>query len=215
MSKLIGFLLGVGVRLLCMTLRVLVSGPGADEIGRCPVVLAFWHGRQMALLGAWRRPGTLVMVSRSKDGTLASGALGALGFRVVRGSSSRGGAASLKRIARIVRRERADAAFAVDGPRGPVFRAKPGAALAARLGNALLLPVGSAVSRATRLRSWDDFLIPWPFARVTIVVGEPLDARCAAVDPSLLDRALFDAEARAYEILLLRSARGEAQVLPA
>ena len=54
-------------------------------------------------------------------------ALALQGLRVVRGSSSRGGARGLAALGRRMKRDRADAAFAVDGPRGPYGVVKPGA----------------------------------------------------------------------------------------
>ena len=200
--ELVGFLLGLCVRLWAWTFRVTLRMPSRSDADREPRVFAFWHGRQLALLGAQRRPGTRVMVSWSKDGALQSGVMRALGFRVIRGSSSRGGAAALKQIARGIVAERSDAVFAVDGPRGPARRAKPGAARAAALGAARLVAVGSAVSRAFSLgRSWDDFQLPLPFARVAIFVSDPLDPELCARDPAVLDRALRAAEVEATQML--------------
>jgi lysophospholipid acyltransferase (LPLAT)-like uncharacterized protein len=200
MRAVLGALLAIVARLLAVTFRVTLGGASATALGG-PAVFAFWHGRQMALLGAPRRRGTLVMVSWSKDGELQAGAMRGLGFEVVRGSSSRGGAGALKRIARGLAEGTRDAAFAVDGPRGPAFRAKPGAALAAALSGARLVPVGSAVSRVFRLRSWDGFEIPWPFARVAIVLGRPLEPRAVVDQPELLERALSEAERDARALL--------------
>jgi lysophospholipid acyltransferase (LPLAT)-like uncharacterized protein len=101
----------------------------ADDI---PWVLSFFHGTQWPLLAWRRRRPTLVMVSHSADGAMQARALALLGFRVVRGSSSRGGARGLAAIVRAMRRGGVDAAFAVDGPRGPDGAVKPGAARAGR-----------------------------------------------------------------------------------
>jgi lysophospholipid acyltransferase (LPLAT)-like uncharacterized protein len=68
-----------------------------------------------------------------------------------------------------------DAAFAVDGPRGPYGVAKPGAALAARAVGGVLVPMGSAVTRGLTLRrAWDRFAIAWPFTRVCVALGAPI-----------------------------------------
>ncbi|MFO0572013.1 MAG: DUF374 domain-containing protein [Polyangiaceae bacterium] len=201
MRALVGLLLGVLVRLWVWTFRVTLRMPQRLAAGGEPWVFGFWHGRQLALLAAPRRPGTRVMVSWSKDGALQSGVMRALGFRVVRGSSSRGGASALRRIARGVRAG-ADAVFALDGPRGPARRAKPGAAATAMLGRARLVAVGSAVSRGWSLgRTWDDFQIPLPFARVAIFVSDPLDPALSAADLSVLERALGAAELSAAALL--------------
>src|SRR5690606_34949492 len=108
-----------------------------------PRVLAFWHGRQMPLLRARGARPTVAMVSLSKDGELSARVMQSLGLEVVRGSSSRGGARALRAVVAALRAG-FDAVFAVDGPRGPFGLPKPGAAQAARLGRAAMVPVGSA-----------------------------------------------------------------------
>lgn len=211
MRALLGLVLGLVVRLWVWTLRVTVeAAPGLDLSDGTPLVLAFWHGEQMLLLGWPRRRRTLVMVSWSLDGALQAGVMRAQGLRVVRGSSSRGGAAALRRLARELSGP-LDAAFAVDGPRGPLHSAKPGAALAARLGRGRLVPMGAAVSASRVLRrSWDRFRIPMPLSRVQVVLGPPVDATLALEHPELVDRAIERACRRAGDLLGGRTAALEA-----
>jgi len=198
---LIGFALAIVVRLWLVTLRVRVLvHPALDLAGDRPIVLGFWHGQQLLLLGARRRRLTATLVSLSRDGELQSGVMRGLGFLVERGSSSRGGARGLRSIVRRVC-QGADAAFAVDGPRGPRARAKPGAALAAAAAGARLVPTAAFASRALVLeRTWDCFEIPLPFARVVVVLGAPLDAAEAACRPELISFAIESAldEARRH-----------------
>jgi lysophospholipid acyltransferase (LPLAT)-like uncharacterized protein len=202
MRRLLGFLLGWLLRAWAASWQVrLELAPGADA---APRVLAFWHGMQMPLIAARSRRKAVAMVSWSRDGELSSGVMKSLGLLVVRGSTSKGGASALRAVVGALRAG-VDAVFAVDGPRGPLRRAKPGAALAARLGDAVMVPVGSASSRAIVLeRAWDRFLIPWPFARVVVVAGAPIDAVRARREPELVEQAIVAAERRARE--LLRSA---------
>jgi lysophospholipid acyltransferase (LPLAT)-like uncharacterized protein len=115
-----------------------------------------------------------VLASRSRDGEMVSRFARAFGFRVVRGSSSRGGSAALRVLARLLRDERAEVGVVPDGPRGPRFIAQPGTVLLAKLGQAPIVPLGLGASRATVLGSWDALLIPHPFARVAVVFGDPL-----------------------------------------
>jgi len=202
MRAVVGFLLGLLVRVWVATWRVRVRGPEGLFDLDVPLVFAFWHGRQMALLGARRRRPAVTLVSWSKDGELQAGAMRALGFRVVRGSSSRGGAAGLRRLARALTRRARDAVFAVDGPRGPARFAKPGVARAAKLTRGLVVPVGSAVSRSIRIgRSWDEFEIPLPFARVVVVLGAPLGPGELERELRQLDVALGDVMLEARRVL--------------
>jgi lysophospholipid acyltransferase (LPLAT)-like uncharacterized protein len=164
-------------------------------------VFAFLHGQQMALTSVRGIRETAVLVSHSRDGELQASVMRALSLRVVRGSSSRGGARSLRALARLVRAGMS-VALAVDGPRGPAGKPKPGAAALARLGGASLVPVASAAARKIVLRrTWDAFEIPLPFSRVVVVIGAPLvgrDARSATA----LERALVELRRRATALAL-------------
>ena len=174
---LLGWCLGVIARLWLATLRVrVVSDPALEGAKERPWVLAFWHGTQWPLL-AWKRRGaTVVLVSLSRDGAMQARALALQGLRVVRGSSSRGGARGLAALVRTMRRDHADAAFAVDGPRGPRGRVKGGLVAAAQATGAVLVPMTGLVRRGMVFeRAWDRFALAWPFTRVDVVLGAPID----------------------------------------
>jgi lysophospholipid acyltransferase (LPLAT)-like uncharacterized protein len=198
--SLLGWVVGVVARLWLATLRVhVVAHPGLEGVRDRPWVLAFWHGTQWPLL-AWRRRGpTVVLVSLSRDGSMQARALAVQGLQVVRGSSSRGGARGLAALVRAMRRG-ADAAFAVDGPRGPRGVVKGGAIVAARAAGAVLVPVAGIVHRGIVLRrAWDRFAIAWPFTRVDVALGDPVDPRTApdpraAVEASLMQLNMGVAE---------------------
>ncbi len=195
---LLGVLVGVLARLWLATLRVHVRrDPALDAVSERPWVLAFFHGTQWPLLAWKRRAPTVVMVSHSSDGAIQARALALQGFRVVRGSSSRGGVRGLAALVRRMKRERADAAFAVDGPRGPYGVAKGGAITAARAAGALLVPMGGAVEHGVVLRgAWDRFVLAWPFTRVTVTLGAPIDPDVADAR-ALLETAIVRANAEA------------------
>jgi lysophospholipid acyltransferase (LPLAT)-like uncharacterized protein len=173
----LGVLVGCVARLWLATLRLnVVLHPAlaaSDE--DTPWVMGFWHGRQWPLFAWKRRRKIAVLVSQSKDGSLQARALAVLGLAVVRGSSSRGGARGLAGIVRKLRRGM-DAGFAVDGPKGPLGVVKGGVVTAARAAGAWLVPVGSAIERGLVLRrAWDRYAIAWPFTRVHVVLGGPID----------------------------------------
>ncbi len=190
---ILGWFAGLLARAWLATLRVRVAlHPGLEHVRHRPWVLAFWHGTQWPLL-AWRRRGpTVVLVSLSRDGALQARALTVQGLRVVRGSSSRGGARGLAALVRAMRRERADAAFAVDGPRGPRGVVKSGAIMAARATGGVIVPMTGAVHRGLVLRSaWDQFAIAWPFTRVDVVLDCPIDPGLSADPRGEVERALI------------------------
>lgn len=177
----VGFAIGLIARIWLATLRVRVTlDPGLEAVCDRPWVLAFWHGTQWPLLAWPRRRPTVVLVSLSRDGCMQARALAVQGFRVVRGSSSRGGARGLAALVGTMRREGADAAFAVDGPHGPRGVVKEGAIFAARSAGGVVVPMAGAVHRGIVLeRAWDRFAIAWPFTRVDVALGCPIDPNVA------------------------------------
>ncbi len=195
----IGLVARAWVALLRVTLVVHPSLERSD--GSKPWVLCFWHGTQLPALAASRRRPTVAMVSHSADGAMQTVAMTVMGMTVVRGSSSRGGAAGMRGVLRAMRRLKGDGAFAVDGPRGPHRVAKMGAIVAARLAGARLVPVGAASARSTVLaRAWDRFVLPWPLSRVVVVLGEPLDPELPDAC-GRLSRAIDAANAQATSAL--------------
>ena len=93
-----------------------------------------------------------------------------------------------------------DVAVVPDGPRGPRHQLQPGVVTLAALTDAPIVPMAFSARPARRLRSWDEQLIPLPFARSALVFGEPIsvprdaDRERAAKD---VERALNDATADA------------------
>jgi lysophospholipid acyltransferase (LPLAT)-like uncharacterized protein len=204
--SLVGWLLGVFVRLYLTTLRVSIrSDPALDPSDARPWVLCFWHGDQLPLLCYRRRRPTVALVSHSADGQMQAVALRLQGLRVERGSSSRGGARGLLAIVRRLARGE-DAAFALDGPKGPRFAVLPGARAAARLSSGDLVPMGSAAPRGITLRrAWDRFRIPLPFSRVAVRLGAPLPASTSDAElAQAVDRA---SDLASHDVRVLGSAR--------
>jgi lysophospholipid acyltransferase (LPLAT)-like uncharacterized protein len=165
------------LRGLARTWRVQVHGrvPWTERQarGEGAVVLMLWHGQMLPILVAHRGQPCRVLVSEHRDGEIIAQVLAAFGFGAVRGSTSRGGTRALLQLARVVQ-EGHDIAITPDGPRGPSRSVAPGALLIAQRTGAPLVPLVALASRAWRLRSWDAFEIPKPFARVTVLYDTPL-----------------------------------------
>jgi lysophospholipid acyltransferase (LPLAT)-like uncharacterized protein len=139
---------------------------------RRPVVFTLWHGQMLPLLYRHRDRGVVVLISEHKDGEIIARIAERLGFGTMRGSTSRGAGRALVGLVRSLSEGRA-VAVTPDGPRGPARSFAPGALVAAQRAGAPIVPLGVSASRAWRLRSWDRFLIPKPFSKVTISYGEP------------------------------------------
>jgi lysophospholipid acyltransferase (LPLAT)-like uncharacterized protein len=147
--------------------------------GRAPLI-AFLHGRSFMLLGTVsdrRTRSWFSMCSKSFDGDAMARLEERLGYRVVRGSSGRGGVQAIVDIIYAVRdNPGAGASLAVDGSRGPRGRVQGGIiALAQRTGGIVIPVTVSASSSWIFKRTWDRTLIAKPFARIEVVFGESLD----------------------------------------
>ena len=174
---LLGLIIGLMLRLVSMTLRIrCITQERPDlklrEQGK-QFIYAFWHGRQFALFYITRKSRCVVMTSLSEGGEVQKWVLRSFGHSAVRGSSTRGGAAGLVNMIKRVRNGR-NSAFALDGPRGPVFKAKPGAIQVASKSGAHIGPVSIAFKRFREFSSlWDLYHFPCPFTRGVLIFGEP------------------------------------------
>jgi lysophospholipid acyltransferase (LPLAT)-like uncharacterized protein len=186
------------IRLVGSTVRFRVEGrehwEEASRDGGLPIY-TFWHDRIFLALHFWQRRRIVVMTSRSFDGEYIARFIQRFGCGAVRGSSTRGGAAALVELARLVRRG-CPAAFTIDGPKGPRHEAKLGALLLAKKTGQAVLPFSVNAERFWQLPSWDGLQIPKPFTRATVRIAPPLrvaadaDAEALAAARDELQRAL-------------------------
>jgi lysophospholipid acyltransferase (LPLAT)-like uncharacterized protein len=139
-----------------------------------PHVFLLWHEALLPLLWHHRRQDIAIVVSENRDGQYLADFALKLGYRAVRGSSSRGAARALLGAVRELRAGRS-VAFTPDGPRGPRRELKPGVVAAAQRGGAVIVPIHARTDAEWRVHSWDRFLIPKPAARVTVVYGRPFE----------------------------------------
>lgn len=139
------------------------------------VVFAHWHGDELLLIGAYIRKRMAIMASRSRDGEIMTRMMTWLGFRVVRGSSTRGGAGGLKGLIDVVQKEGYRASLAVDGPRGPIYEVKPGILKLAQQTGVPLIPGAASCSRRFVFeKAWNRCYLPLPFSKCIVVYGEPM-----------------------------------------
>lgn len=135
-------------------------------------VIAFWHSKMAVgwylLLG--RKPAAIV--SASKDGEILSILLTSWGFKLARGSSSKGGKDAMETLLQFTA-DGFNIAITPDGPTGPPNKMKAGAVITAKKSGTTLLLVGIAYSKYWELNSWDKMKIPKPFAKVKVIFSEP------------------------------------------
>jgi lysophospholipid acyltransferase (LPLAT)-like uncharacterized protein len=161
-----------------LTWRVRLSGNTSmapscsSDQGR---IFAFWHSHLLPLSFFFRNSSITAIVSRSRDGILASYIAGKWGHSVISGSSHRGGSTVLRQSLKTLHQKQS-IAITPDEPRGPKEQVKSGTAQLAMLSKAPVIVLSVYPQNAWRLNSWDKFIIPKPFSKLTIHVSQPVYA---------------------------------------
>jgi lysophospholipid acyltransferase (LPLAT)-like uncharacterized protein len=149
-------------------------------------ICAFWHENLPLMPELWRlakrrdaakggagRAVAHVLVSRHRDGRLIGEVIRRFDLTTVHASSSKGGAAGLLQLVRLLRAGEV-VAITPDGPRGPHRVAAAGVAQLAALAGVPVFACAARASRGVALRSWDRMVVPAPFARIRLVVEPPV-----------------------------------------
>jgi lysophospholipid acyltransferase (LPLAT)-like uncharacterized protein len=174
-ARLLGWLLATLMKLYALTWRVrVVNDAGLSKDTPGTVIWAFWHNRLLPMPMVYSRHlkrarRTTVLTSPSRDGAVLAAVVKRFGLESVRGSSNKRAAQALVECRRRLL-DGCDLAITPDGPRGPCYQIAPGVIHLSRVTNSPVMPVRVEVSRAWRLKSWDRFQIPKPFARVTVTL---------------------------------------------
>lgn len=139
----------------------------------------YYHQQHLAcghLMRDWIRQGfrACYIVSASVDGEVPARIARSWGAEVIRGSAAHTGALVM-RDAQQMMKNGVSIVTTSDGPVGPRFEVKTGTVVMARIGGAPLVPIACAAKRAWYMDTWDRFVIPKPFARICVAIGEPIE----------------------------------------
>lgn len=151
-------------------------------------ILVLWHADMLPCLRAFARRDMRVLISQSADGELGAQAASLLGYRVVRGSSSRGGVPALKRLERELREAGGWVALVADGPRGPRAVCKPGAVWLSQACGLPVVCVRAAAPRGLTLGGWARVRVPVPFTRVDLALSAPFHPSAPAEVDAVMHR---------------------------
>ncbi len=185
---------GLLLRVLGFTWRLRREGAEHfDEMLRRnePFIIVYWHGEIAPVAWVHRNRGLTTLISRHADGEVIARIAEGLGYRTIRGSTSRGGVRALLEAAQRVN-EGATIGFTPDGPRGPRHVFAPGALIVAQRTGRPIIALAATASRAWHLRSWDRHLIPKPFATVTVRYSEPQFVRAEQARDATQEQARFE-----------------------
>ncbi|MEW6097469.1 MAG: lysophospholipid acyltransferase family protein [bacterium] len=179
-QKVLNFIIPLLVYLIAKlvnkTLRLKVIGE--DNVKRLKqegkkMIYAFWHGRQFMLVPYMGNRQIAAMTSLSREGEYHSKILKRFGYRVHRGSYTRGGVRGLLGLIKEIRAGY-DTGFAVDGPTGPIYEPKEGIIFLAKKEDGYIVPLtASAKKKWIFKKAWDKFQLPYPFTQGIIIFGNP------------------------------------------
>ena len=172
--------LGFGIyRLWARTLRLRVEDPH-DVVGfvrQQPVIFAIWHNRLLMLPRvfdpSFPTRQSYGLISASRDGDMIANWIERAGYGTIRGSSSRKGVAALRQLMDTLAAN-GNVLFTPDGPRGPVYQVSQGVVFLAQKSGAPIVPIHMEYSSCWRMKSWDRFVVPRPFATLRAIFGAPI-----------------------------------------
>ena len=182
-QRLIATLLSVFIRCMAATIRFRLDERSGYLQGKSSkrIIFAIWHNRLMLSAILYQRyvgkfapeRRMAAIVSASRDGGMLAQVLEDFGIVPIRGSSSRRGGLALVEMTTCAERG-FDLAITPDGPRGPRYEAQDGVIATAQFTGLPIVPVAYHLNWKIRLKSWDGFQVPLPFARCDVVIGQPL-----------------------------------------
>ena len=183
------------IRLLGWTWRIRREGFEEFEaiVQRKESLIAiFWHGVILPVTWVHRGRGMAALISRHSDGEVIARIVEGLGYHTVRGSTTRGGVRALLETAQFLE-QGITLAFTPDGPRGPRHVFAPGALIVAQRTGRPIVAIGVTASRAWRMRSWDQHLVPKPFATVTLTYSGAEFVQAGNARDAALEQPRFEA----------------------
>jgi lysophospholipid acyltransferase (LPLAT)-like uncharacterized protein len=166
-------------RLWARTLRLQVEDPHevVAFVKQQPVIFAIWHNRLLMLPRvfdpSFPTRQSYGLISASRDGDLIARFIERSGYGTIRGSSSRKGVIALRQLVDTLAAN-GNVLVTPDGPRGPVYQASQGIVFLAQKSGAPVVPIHMEYSKCWRLKSWDRFVVPWPFAKLRAIFGAPI-----------------------------------------
>jgi len=162
------------IRLIYLTCKKEFKIP--SSLPKEPFIVAFWHGNllmQPYLYKKVRKNHKIaVMISEHFDGEIIAKIVKKFGIESVRGSTKKGAAKVLLQAIRKLR-EGYDIAITPDGPRGPIKSVADGIVAISQKEDVYIVVFSYEASSFWELKSWDRFMIPKPFSKLTFKVKEP------------------------------------------
>ena len=160
-----------------------------------PILLSLWHGRFLFVsyfITKWNYS-SYAIAGHHQDANRIASILSKWGFKLIRGSSSKGGKDVIKKMIFHFKNNET-ICITSDGPRGPINIAKPGSIKVAMESNAIILPITGMANKYWIINSWDKFIIPKPFSTIYMNIGPKINYKkekiCSAYCSNLISEKL-------------------------
>lgn len=165
------------IHLWCMTLRKKILNPEIDDELRTKsgkAVLTLWHSHLFYFTYYFRGRGDIhIFVSPSKDGDLIANVGKWFGYKVVRGSSFKKTVPGTRECISVLKQD-FKVGLIADGSRGPRHQAQAGSVQLSRITGAPVYTLAYDAHPKYEFPSWDKFILPLPFSKVTLNFGSPM-----------------------------------------
>jgi lysophospholipid acyltransferase (LPLAT)-like uncharacterized protein len=170
-------LAAVILRLYSKTLRWQFEGFEHLNLAR-PAIFIFWHGRQIFMPAAYKIAkrhkkqalNFFMLISQHRDGRIAADIAALLGIKSVAGSSTRGGSAAFLALKEALENNNL-IGITPDGPKGPIYKLKPGAARLAEQTGVPVYCVSIAANKFWTFKSWDAMQLAKPFSKIVCYIS--------------------------------------------
>ena len=226
LTRLLAWCLGKSFRLFARTIRYQLAEqtPGFDPISpnsNTPCLYALWHDQ--TLMPITYRIGisklddiipTNALVSKHQDGSVLTEIMKLFHLGAIRGSSSKGGAAAVRKL--METSKQGHIVITPDGPRGPRHKVKPGIVYLASATGMPIVVNANAVSRYWNIQgSWTNQVVPKPFSKVFLLTGTPIYVPADITREQMESyQALVESELEQLQVYADRLLRGEITELP-
>ena len=158
---------------------------------RRPFILAFWHGQLMMIGHVWKSKAVLNMLASShSDGRFGAYIAGHFNLKNI-SIEAKNKSPSLRKVFKILNNGNY-LGVTPDGPRGPSQKVSEGIIKIAINSQVPIVPLGFASSKNFKLKSWDSFLITYPFSKCKFIWGDPIT----------IPQTTKDAEIEMYRLFL-------------
>jgi lysophospholipid acyltransferase (LPLAT)-like uncharacterized protein len=165
-------------------------------------LFALWHNRLAFGMYVFRKYNNVfALASSHTDGKLITSIIKSMNYGVIEGSTNRNPTGAVRAIIKLITTGNL-VVVTPDGPRGPVYKVNSSITKIAKKYDKELIPVSCMATNYFELKSWDRMMIPKPFGKIVVTIGNPVMlSGNSENDNILLENSLSDLSSQALEAL--------------